>query len=467
MNMTAETLWQSILQTLSEALTEVTVYNYFGMSSIGLSLENSVLTVQLPEDKDGAQLSQLFGSFLKAALQKAGVPDDTRIVFVHPKAEAPKIPEQWIAEVPTSADQAPSGLLPQLTFDSFVEGPSNQFAVSVAKFVAQHPGNETNRTNPFFMYGPTGVGKTHLLHAIGNMAKATNPNLHILYTTSENMHNEFLRMFNPSMGDSDQLKQNFRNKYRTPDILMVDDIQYISGKNGIQEEFFNIFNELQSQKKQIVMTSDRQPNEIPELVDRLVSRFQMGICADVDLPSYETRLNILMLKLQAYPDVQLNTQVLEFIAQKVTSSVRALEGALSTTVNYARMFPGSASMVTVEVLEKSILKNYIQAEESIVRLTCVDIQKAVCAHYNIHMEDLLGKTRTAEIAQPRQMAIFLARKLTTSSSKEIGKSFNRNHATVLYSCQMIQDLFKKGDSNTCASIKAILQSLGKTISDLN
>lgn len=465
MNMTAETLWQSILQTLSEALTEVTVYNYFGTTSTGLSFENSVLTVQLPEDKNGSQLNQLFGSFLKAALEKAGVSGDTKILFVHPTPAKAPAPEHTEAASTSTESAQSSGLLPQLNFDSFVEGPSNQFAVRVANFVAQNPGNDANRTNPFFMYGPTGVGKTHLLHAIGNMAKELNPNLNILYTTSEGMHNEFLRMWNPAMGE--ELKQNFRKKYRTPDILLVDDIQYIAGKKGIQDEFFNIFNELQSQKKQIVMTSDRQPNEIPDLVDRLVSRFQMGICADVDIPAYETRLNILLLKLQAHKDVKLNQRVLEFIAQKVTSSVRALEGALSTTVNYARMFDNPEEMVTVEVLEKSILKNYIQAEESIVHLTCEDIQKAVCAHYNIHLDDLLGKGRTAEIAQPRQMAIFLSRKLTTSSSKEIGKAFNRNHATVLYSCSMVQDLFKSGDSETCKSIKAILQTFGKTISDLN
>lgn len=456
----AEKLWERTLEGLSAALSEVTTMQYFGGSK-GFALENGVLRVRLPEDKDGSLLRQQFGFFIDKALSEAGGPEGLGVRFERTAAPAhtPLSPERAV-----SSPSETTGLLARFTFDTFVRGPSNEFPMTMAQYVAKNPGGEGNRTNPFFMYGPTGVGKTHLMHAIGNLATELNPRLHVLYTTCENLMNDYVRSWT-----ADDRKEEFRKRYRTTDLLLVDDIQYISGKKGLQDEIFNIFNALTDARRQIVMTSDRAPNDIPDVVDRLVSRFQSGIIADVDMPAYETRLNILLLKMQAYPDVRLGRDVLDFIAQRVSSSVRALEGALSCTVNYARIFPpeNAASAVTVEALEHSILKTFIRQEESITRLTCADIQKAVCAHCDVRMEDLLGSGRTRDIAIPRQIAMFLCRKLTPSSLPDVGRAFNRQHSTVLYSCSTVQDLFKGNDPQTVATLKSIAAALGRTLSDLN
>ncbi len=462
----AEALWGQILDELKEVLSEVTVLRYFG-GTAGVSLADGVLTVSVPEDKDEGQLAP-FETFVGNALVKVGAPVGTRVAYrrAAPVARAKEAPAARPGGVGEGRAPVGGGLLPHLTFANFVEGPGNQFPLVMARYVAQHPGDEASRTNPLFMHGPTGVGKTHLLHAIGNMARELNPGLRVLYTTSEQLMNEYMHQWSVG-GQSDNAKEAFREKYRTPDILLVDDIQYMAGKTGLQTEFFNIFNALKDAHRQIVMTSDRAPTEIPDLVDRLVSRFQSGITADVDIPAYETRMNILLLKLRAHPDVTLGQDILEFIARRVSSSVRALEGALSTTVNYARLFPGNPGAVTVEVLEKSVLRGYIQNEETFVRLTCADIQKAVCDYFGVTLEELLGKSREKKIATPRQIGVFLCRKLTPSSTTEIGRAFNRNHATILYSSSTVQDLYKKGDHETATALKTLAERLGRTTGDLN
>lgn len=459
----ASALWRGILDELKEILSEVTVLRYFGGTE-GETLADGILTVRLPADKEAAQLAP-FEAFVSAALAKCAGNGGVRVRYAKPEPEPTAAPSAQARAERVGED---GGLLPHLTFDNFVEGPGNQFPLAMAKYVALHPGDEGSRTNPLFMYGPTGVGKTHLLHAIGNLARERNPNLRVLYITSEQLMNEYMRQWSAGASQSDAVKEAFRGKYRTPDILLVDDIQYMAGKQGLQNEFFNIFNALKDARRQIVMTSDRAPSEIPDLVDRLVSRFQSGITADVDIPAYETRMNILLLKLRAYPDVTLSQPVLEFIAQRVSSSVRALEGALSTTVNYARMFPdrGEAA-VTVDILEKTILRNYIQEEEAIVHLTCADIRKAVCDYFGVSDEELTGKSREKKIAGPRQIGVFLCRKLTSCSTTEIGRAFNRNHATVLYSSSTVQTLYKGGDPETATALKAIVERLGRTTGDLN
>lgn len=458
MDMDASLLWTKTLQVLTDTLAEVTVLRYFG-GSVGVSLIDNTLQISLPEDKSIAELTP-FNAIVASSLIKAGASPDIQFAFLQKPKEQPKA--MFVSEDAVSNSET---LLTNLTFDLFVEGPSNQFPLAMARYVAQHPGDDSSKTNPLFMYGPTGVGKTHLLHAIGNEAKKVSPKLTVLYTTSANLMDEYMHQWTAG----DQAKKDFRAKYRTPDILLVDDIQYMAGKKGLQDEFFNIFNALKDDKKQIVMTSDRAPNEIPELMDRLVSRFQSGICADVDIPAYETRLNILNMKLSAYPEIKLSNEVKDFIARKVSSSVRALEGALSTTVNYARLFPVNqiTDAITVEILEKSLLRNFIQQEEAIIHLTCDDILRAVCKHYTISKENLISDSRERDVAFPRQVAMFLCRKLTSSSLPDIGRAFNRKHPTVSHSCTVINNFYKSSDADTLASLKAVTAILGRSISDLN
>lgn len=457
--LTAATLWEKTLTELRNILTEVTVMNVFGQSR-GVSLVDNVLTVEVSDGRPAAEIQQQWGQIILATLIKAGAPEGIGAVFVEKRLSEP-MPVQGSAAAQKDP-RAGSGLSAKFTFDAFVEGPSNQFPLAMARYVAQHPGDENSHTNPLFMYGPTGVGKTHLLHAIGNLGLKVNPNLTVLYTTCERLLDDYLGMWN-----TEERKAAFHQKYRTPDMLLVDDIQFLSGKQGLQNEFFTIFNELTGNQKQIVMTSDRAPKDIPDLMDRLMSRFQSGVCADVDMPAYETRLNILRVKLREYGTVELSDEVLDFMAKHVSSSVRSLEGALSIVVNYARIFPqNSRQAITVEVLEKSILKDLISQQETMTKLTCGDIIAAVCKHFNVRQEDVVGPGKMREIVIPRQLAIFLCRKLTTSSTTDIGRAFARNHSTIVHNCATIQGLYKTNDHWTVDALHAIVNALGRSYSDL-
>ena len=296
--LTAATLWEKTLTELRNILTEVTVMNVFGQSR-GVSLVDNTLTVEVSEGRPAEEIQQQWGQIILATLMKVGAPEGISAIFKEPPKEQAA---QGVPEVQRDSREG-SGLMEKFTFDAFVEGPSNQFPLAMAKYVAQHPGDENSHTNPLFMYGPTGVGKTHLLHAIGNLGIKVKPGLTVLYTTCERLLDDYLGMWN-----TEERKAAFHQKYRTPDMLLVDDIQFLSGKQGLQNEFFTIFNELTDSQKQIVMTSDRAPKDIPDLMDRLMSRFQSGVCADVDMPAYETRLNILRVKLREYGTVELSDE---------------------------------------------------------------------------------------------------------------------------------------------------------------
>lgn len=466
-HLTFDQLWSEVLKVLAEMLSELTVLKYFG-GSRALRVDGSKLVVELAEgQQNGKQIEGLFGNFISAALERAGGEEVTQVVF----CEKPvPVAQQVAASVRSEpAEVGEETLMETLTFDRFVEGPSNQFALAMAKWVAQKPGDEQSGTNPLFMYGPTGVGKTHLLHAIGNMAKERKPTLRVLYVTSERLTNEYMQQWRGDEQAKMRAVEAFRRKYREePNILLVDDIQYLSRSEGLQNEFFNIFNELKGAGRQIVMTSDRAPTEIPNIMDRLVSRFQSGISTNVDIPGYETRYNILELKLRGYPGVTLSREVMEFIARRVRSSVRALEGALSTAVRYAQtVAKGREQTVTVEALEKSVLKQFLMNEESIVQLTSRDIIEKVCRYYDVVPARVFGEGREREVALPRQMAMFLCRKMTSDSLPEIGKLFNRKHSTVSHACTTVQALYKNGDNQTVSALKAILTDLGLPISALN
>ncbi|MGN1324882.1 MAG: chromosomal replication initiator protein DnaA [Candidatus Spyradenecus sp.] len=465
--LTFEQLWNEVLKVLTEMLSELTVVKYFG-GSRALRVEGSKLVVELAEgQQNGKQIEGLFGNFISAALERAGGEEVTQVVF----CEKPVPVAQQVVE-PARQDAGDAGeetLMETLTFDRFVEGPCNQFALAMARMVAQKPGDKQNGTNPLFMYGPTGVGKTHLLHAIGNMAKELKPSLRVLYVTSERLTNEYMQQWRGDEQTKARAIEAFQRKYRKePNILLVDDIQYLSRSEGLQNEFFSIFNDLKEAGRQIVMTSDRAPTEIPNIMDRLVSRFQSGISTNVDIPGYETRYNILELKLRGYPGVTLSREVMEFIARRVSSSVRALEGALSTAVRYAQTVArGREYTVTVDALEKSVLKQFLMNEETIVQLTSRDIIEKVCRYYDVVPARIFGEGREREVALPRQMAMFLCRKMTSDSLPEIGKLFNRKHSTVSHACTTVQALYKNGDNQTVTALKAILTDLGLPISALN
>lgn len=309
---------------------------------------------------------------------------------------------------------------PKFTFDNYVVGPSNEFTVAAAKAVAENPGTNYN---PLFVYGGVGLGKTHILHAIGNYITENKPELNVVYVTTEQFTNEFIE----TVGKNElNLNSGFRNKYRNADVLIVDDVQSIIGKPRVQEEFFHTFNALTSQNKQIVLSSDRPPKEINPLEERLRSRFEWGLITDIGVPEIETRIAI--LKKKCIIDRQVvDDEVLQYISEAMTSNVRELEGFLSRCVFYAGLL--KKPKVTIDVA-KEALKNYITVTK--VTYDSDKILEKVCSYFEISKNQLLGKDRRKELSYARQIAMYLLDELMNMPYTSIGKIFGKDHATVIY-----------------------------------
>lgn len=312
------------------------------------------------------------------------------------------------------------------TFDNFIAGESNQLAYSAAQAVAEQPGK--TRFNPLVIYGATGLGKTHLVQAIGNRILERNRSLRVLYTTSERFTIEYINAIQHNKVNE------FSAFYRSVDVLIVDDIQFFEGKEKTQDNFFHTFNALHQLGKQIILTSDRPPKELRDVDERLISRFQWGLIADIQPPDYEMRLAILQRKSQD-EGVEIPREVLEYIARHVTTSVRELEGCL---ISFIAKVSLDGRLPSIE-LAKEVLRGLLGPVETLA-VTIDDIKNAVAAHYNISVSLLEGKTRKHEVVLPRQVAMYLAKQLTSLSLKSIGLHFGgRDHTTVLHSIQMIEE----------------------------
>ena len=336
-----------------------------------------------------------------------------------------KNPEVYVVhEMPEQIAPGDSSYLnPQYTFDTFVTGKSNQFAHAAALAIAESPGKTFN---PFFMYGGVGLGKTHLMHAIGHHIIKNFPEKRVLYVTSEQFTNELIN----AIRDGDP--ERFRQKYRTIDVLMVDDIQFISGKTSTQEEFFHTFNTLHGSGRAIILSSDRSPHEVEKLEERLRSRFEWGLTADVQAPDFETRIAILKKKAQR-DNLNVPTDVMVTIANSIDSNIRELEGALNRVVAYASI---SHQPVTVAITEET-LKNLFPNNRP-KRITVDMIQNIVANRFHISIEDLQAKKKTKEIVHPRQIAMYLCRELTDNSLPQIANLFGkRDHTTVMHACEKI------------------------------
>jgi chromosomal replication initiator protein len=325
---------------------------------------------------------------------------------------------------PTRLNEPSSHLNPKYTFDSFVVGSSNQFARAASLRVAEEP---SKAYNPLFIYGGFGLGKTHLLHAIGNRAVERNPPLRVCYLSSEKFMNELI---NSIRYDS---AVEFRNRYRSVDLLLVDDIQFIAGKERTQEEFFHTFNALHEAHKQIVISGDSLPKEIPTLEERLRSRFEWGLIADIQPPDLETKTAILRKKAEA-EGIVLPDDVSLFVANKVSSSIRELEGCLVRIVAYSSL---TGRKIDLE-LTQEILKDLVDKDERLISIS--DIQQAVADYYSLKVSDLKSKNRNKAVVVPRQVAMYLARSLTSSSLPEIGKMFGgKDHTTVIHACNKVKN----------------------------
>lgn len=363
--------------------------------------------------------------------------DDTASIMQSvEEPERPKVAR----ERPAAASAASSGMNPRNTFDSFVVGSNNQFAYAAALAVAQAP---ARTYNPLFLYGGSGLGKTHLLQAVGHHVLASRKGAKVFYLSSEQFTNEFI----DAIQHGTLVK--FRKKYRQADVLMIDDIQFLAGKERSQEEFFHTFNTLHDGHKQIILSSDRPASEIEKLEQRLVSRFEWGMTGELQPPDMETRIAILKSK-AATLKIQLEPWVIEFLADRIRNNVRRLEGALMRVASYGSL---SGRQVTREDIE-SLLRDIFQ-EQARKAVTIDQIQRKVAETFDLRLADMTSKRRLASIAYPRQIAMFLSREMTNSTLTEIGDSFGgKDHGTVIHACKLIKRRMEE-DERTRHMVRSI------------
>jgi chromosomal replication initiator protein len=434
-------VWQDTLDVVRAELNTPTFKTWFEQTApLGIIDHEMVISVQNEFARDW--LETRYTSLLVSALtQVTGAPMAVRFRVlgsdaVPDSAEVETVlAEPVVAAEPAAEPSRPhqeGDLNPKYTFDSFVVGSSNQFSYHAALAVAETPGSAFN---PLFIYGGVGLGKTHLLQAIGSYAKASFPHMRVKYVSSEQFTNDFIN----SIGDRDKSRiEGFRRSYRQNDVLLVDDIQFLAGKEGTQTEFFHTFNTLREAGKQIVLSSDRPPAEIGDIEDRLRSRFGWGLITDIQPPDLETRIAILRRKAQV-DRIDVPDDVLSLIADRFSSNIRELEGALLRVVAFS-----SLTRHSIDVdLAHSVLKDLFP-ERSVRPVSIAAIQQEVCRFYGINKGDLVGNKRSQSIVYPRQIAMYLSRELTDHSLPRIGAEFGgRDHTTVMHANSKIQRLMNE------------------------
>lgn len=430
-------LWQKLSAALKPQVSADTFKRWFSSLELVDVTEESI-SFRVPNNIYQFWIESNHMAALQGAIVKA-LGEPRQINFVLPsgssvEGETIEVVEE--ARVPSDGDgKAPrhaAGLNPRNTFESFVVGPNNEIAHAASLAVAQAP---ARTYNPLFIYGGVGLGKTHLMQAIGQFVWGKKKTSKVMYLSSELFINEFI----DAIQHSTLVK--FRKRYRQADLLLIDDIQFLGGKERSQEEFFHTFNTLFDGHKQIVLSSDRPASEIANLEHRLVSRFEWGLTAELQPPAVETRLAILRKKAKTL-QIKLDDDVFEFLANRIRTNVRRLEGALMRVASFASL---SGKELTQEVIEH-LLKDILQ-EEARSSITIEQIQRRVAEHFDVRLADMTSKRRPANIAFPRQIAMYLARELTKASLNEIGDAFGgRDHGTVLHACKLVKKRMKEQDS---------------------
>ncbi len=409
------TPWDLIKDQLAKKLSAESYQNWILRTNFA-GIENKTLTVTVPDEGTVVFLEDEYSADINALARALGQGIDRVAFSVDGSRAATSNGRGAAAEF-----ESPITLNPRFTFDSFVVGACNQFAHAAAQAVAIDP---SRRYNPLYLYGGVGMGKTHLMHAIGR-ALIARGKMRIIYTTSERFTNEVVNGI--KMGRMPQL----RERYRTADVLLIDDIQSLGSRDRTQEEFFHTFNELHDAQKQIVISSDCPPKDISGLVDRLRSRFEWGLMADIQAPDLETRMAILQKKAEI-DGVQLPADVCAFIAEKTKSNVRELEGALTKLIAYSSLTQTSISAV----MARQVLKHLLEKQER--RITIDSVMKAVSEKYGIKPAQLREKSNRKEIVLPRQVAMYITKELTQASLPEIGRAFGgKHHTTVIHSIEKI------------------------------
>ncbi|HEY0415671.1 MAG TPA: chromosomal replication initiator protein DnaA [Gaiellaceae bacterium] len=431
--LTAEDLWNDVSARLREALNETTYSTWFGEVD-GVEVDGEQFVMTVPNDFTREWIEGHFLDLLRAAVRDVGG-GERRVAFqvveaVAPAAVAAQAPGSVrpLRDVPARTEI--SGINPKYTFDSFVIGSSNRFAHAAALAVAEAP---AQAYNPLFIYGHTGLGKTHLLHAVANFVTDHGGGLTCRYVTSETFMNDFINSLR------DKRIEGFKQRYRTYDVLLIDDVQFFEHKERIQEEFFHTFNSLYEAGRQIVMSSDRPPRDISTLEERLRSRFEWGLITDIQPPDLETRIAILRKKVKVDQIEIRDPELLTFIASRVSTNIRELEGALTRVVAFASL---TGRALSVE-LAQDVLKDVFPQGES-AQISIDRIQELVCERFGVTYEELTGDRRSQNIVYPRQVAMYLARELTDSSLPKIGKEFGgRDHTTVIHATSKIARLIRE------------------------
>ena len=430
---------------------------YFGMIS-GVVSDGSNFNILTMNSIAADLLQREYAEKLKSSFILAGADPSIELFFKYDEDSRPPLITPMPASPPPvvrnvhSTFESTLPLDSNYTFEEFVRGPSNSYAYAAAEACAISPGKLGY--NPLFIHGGTGLGKTHLMQAIGNAIRARNSNLAVCYLTAETFLNEYVN----SMKNSTITE--FRNRYRSIDVLLIDDVQFLAKGKGVQEEFFNTFNALQQAHKQIVMTSDVAPKNLPSLEDRLISRFEGGMVQEIESPSYETRLAILRKKAEGM-NLKIPDSALNFIADNIKSHVRAMEGALGKV---SVVISAEPKLVLTDETLSEILRNLIEKEQTFKNLSIEEIQTVVARKYNVTMAQILSAERTQSIVTPRQLAMFISRKLTTKSLKEIADAFDKSHATILHGVKSITQRLET-EIELKNVLDEIITSLGYRMSD--
>ena len=441
-------LWDQTLTIIKAEMSEVS-FNTWIKSCEPISISNDTIRISVPnsftQDILEKRYKDLVANSIKSICSKL-----YKIEFLiasdiksdeTSKEDTPELKKNKAVLI---SDELSTTLNPKYTFDSFVIGNSNRFAHAASLAVAEAP---AKAYNPLFIYGGVGLGKTHLMHAIGHYILDSNPNARVEYVSSEKFTNELINAI------KDDKNEEFRNKYRNVDVLLIDDIQFIAGKERTQEEFFHTFNALHDANKQIILSSDRPPKEIPTLEDRLRSRFEWGLIADIQVPDFETRMAILKKKADV-EKLNVANEVMVYIATKIKSNIRELEGALIRIVAYSSL---TNKEITVDLASEA-LKDIISKKQG-KNITIGIIRDIVASYFNLRIEDLKSQRRTRNVAYPRQIAMYLSRKLTDMSLPKIGEEFGgRDHTTVIHAYEKISE-----NLNTDESLQHTIEDITKKL----
>ncbi len=434
-------IWESSLSFIRRSISSMVGFNTYINVAKPVSYQNGIFRISVPSAICKNMIELRYIDDIEAAVCR--VLSEAVIVEVI----VGEVNDVSDAEIIGSAESEPyvkANLNPRYTFENYVVGASNEYATAAALNIARE---EIPKGNPLFLYGKSGLGKTHLMQAIGNKILETSPNKKVVYVTSERFTIDMIN----SVRDKDM--ESFRQRYRDVDVLLIDDIQFIENKQGIQEEFFHTFNDLYMKDKKIVITSDRMPKELVSIEERLITRFEWGLPIDITTPNYETRMAILKKKAEAQHAV-LPNDVLTYIAERVDSNIRELEGALLKIISFAGISNKPIDMTLAEHAVSSIIP-----EDGIIKITYQKIMDKVCEYYEVSIDDMKSQSRTRSITRPRQIAMYLCKKLTSMNFVEIAKVFgNRDRTTVMYGVdKVIDDL--SHDSHLKADIDLIIKDL--------